>query len=374
MRRLFILALTLAACSSEKGEPPAFERVEVADLPGFAQAQMLPALNAFVTSCTWLTGTGDIALGTAEDWRPLCAEAETLRSEAEAKAFFSSRFDAVRLAGGEGLMTGYFEPVYAARTEPQAPYTAPVLAAPDDLIAVNLGAFRDDLKGRRIAGRIEGGQLVPYADREAIENGAPIEADVLGYMDPDDLFFLQIQGSGVLEYPEGERRIGYAAQNGHPYKAIGRTLVEEGHMPLEEVTMQSIRDWLTDAAEGDAARVRATNPSYVFFTDRGPADGDEGPIGTAGVGLTPMHSVAVDRTQIPLGAPVFITGSDDVLSYSELAVAQDTGGAIRGPVRIDLFLGRGDQAGDVAGRLKLSINAAVLIPKGAALPEPAASS
>lgn len=145
-------------------------------------------------------------------------------------------------------------------------------------------------------------------------------------------------------------------------------------MPLEEVTMQSIRDWLTDAAEGDAARVRATNPSYVFFTDRGPADGDEGPIGTAGVGLTPMHSVAVDRTQIPLGAPVFITGSDDVLSYSELAVAQDTGGAIRGPVRIDLFLGRGDQAGDVAGRLKLSINAAVLIPKGAALPEPAASS
>lgn len=374
MRRLFILALTLAACSSEKGEPPAFERVGVADLPGFAQAQMLPALNAFVTSCSWLTGTGDIALGTAEDWQPLCAEAESLRSEAEAKAFFSSRFDAVRLAGGEGLMTGYFEPVYAARTEPQAPYTAPVLAAPDDLVAVNLGAFRDDLKGRRIAGRIEGGQLVPYADREAIENGAPIEADVLGYMDPDDLFFLQIQGSGVLDYPEGGRRIGYAAQNGHPYKAIGRTLVEEGHMPLEEVTMQSIRDWLTDAAEGDAARVRATNPSYVFFTDRGPADGDEGPIGTAGVGLTPMHSVAVDRTQIPLGAPVFITGSDDVLTYSELAVAQDTGGAIRGPVRIDLFLGRGDQAGDVAGRLKLSINAAVLIPKGAALPEPAASS
>ena len=381
MRRLFLsllIATIIAGCSSPEpeaaAEPPAFERVSLESLEGFGEGNMLPTLRAFISSCSWLTGDRALALGTPEDWRPLCAEAERLMTEREARTFFTTNFDGVRLSGGKGLMTGYFEPVYEGRKAPEAPYTAAVLAAPEDLVSVNLGAFRPDLDGRRIAGRVVGGRLLPYADRAELEQGAPEDIDVLGYMDPDDLFFLQIQGSGVLQFPDEGRRIGYAAQNGHPYKAIGKTLVEEGHMPLEAVTMQSIRQWLAEASPEDAARVRATNPSYVFFTDRGLAEGDEGPIGTTGVPLTPMHSVAVDRTQIPLGAPVFIAGEDDVLSFRSLTIAQDTGGAIRGPARIDLFLGRGDEAGEVAGRLKLDIEATVLIPKGAVLPQPAPGS
>ncbi|GGY36028.1 murein transglycosylase A [Parvularcula lutaonensis] len=367
MRKILPFLLVLTACAPFGKEPPAFERMAVTEIEGFGESPLLPAVRTFVKSCDWLTEKNPV-LGGEEDWQPVCQEAEFIATEGDARVFFTSRFDAVKLHGGHALVTGYYEPVFEASAARTEAFDQPVLARPEDLVAVDLGAFRDDLKGRRIAGRIEDGRLVPYADREAIELSPPAEAEILGYMRADDLFFLQIQGSGVLEFPEGARRIGYAAQNGHPYKAIGKTLVEEGHMALEDVTMQSIRQWLATAPEEDAARVRASNPSYVFFTDRGPAEGDEGPLGTAGVPLTADYSVAVDRFAIPLGAPVFISGEDDVLSISKLTVAQDTGGAIRGPDRVDLFLGRGDEAGETAGRLKLDADIVVLIPKGAALP------
>nr|WP_269815603.1 murein transglycosylase A [Parvularcula mediterranea] len=339
----------------------------VSEISGFQSADLLPAARVMVSSCHWLTEKTP-SLGTNADWQPVCDEAATLTTEEEARTYFETRFDAVKLEGGEGLVTGYFEPVFNARTDASAPFTAPVLARPDDLVAVDLGSFRDDLSGRRIAGRVENGRLVPYADREEIDIAPPSDVPVLGYMQPDDLFFLQIQGSGVLDFGEKARRIGYAAQNGHPYKAIGKTLVEEGHMPLEEVTMQSIRQWLADASPEEAARVRATNPSYVFFIDRGEASGDEGPLGTAAVPLTTDVSVAVDRTRIPLGAPVFLQGADEVIELNRLTIAQDTGGAIRGPGRVDLFLGRGDEAGETAGRLKLETAITVLIPKTVRLP------
>lgn len=367
MRKILPLLLVLTACAPFEKAPPPYQRLSVTEIEGFGDAPLLPAVKTFVASCSWLTAKSPV-LGREEDWQPVCQDAELVETEGEASAFFTERFDAVKLNGGSALITGYYEPVFEASPERTDTFAQPVLAKPEDLVAVDLGAFRDDLKGRRIAGRIEGGRLVPYADREAIEVTPPAEAETLGYMRADDLFFLQIQGSGVLEFPEGARRIGYAAQNGHPYKAIGKTLVEEGHMALEDVTMQSIRQWLATAPEEDAARVRATNPSYVFFTDRGPAEDDEGPLGTAGVPLTADYSVAVDRFAIPLGAPVFVSGEDEVLSISRLTIAQDTGGAIRGADRVDLFLGRGDEAGETAGRLKLDATVTVLIPKGAALP------
>lgn len=360
-----VLLASLAACVSREPEP--MVRAALSDLPGFDEAKLLPAVKTFAGSCAAL---GETRFGSLDDWGPLCIEASTIADEPAARAFVETRFDAVVLDGGEGLVTGYYEPVFVGAREPGGSFTAPVLGRPPELVSVDLGSFRDDLKGRRIAGQVENGRLVPYADREAIDLTPPETAEILGYMRPDDLFFLQIQGSGVLDLGDEARRIGYAAQNGHPYKAIGKTLVEEGHMPLEEVTMQSIRTWLAEADPADAARVRASNPSYVFFTDRGPALDDEGPLGTLGIPLTRDVSVAVDRNVVPLGAPVWIAGSDDVLSFSGLTIAQDTGGAIRGANRADLFLGRGDEAGETAGRLKLEAKIAVLIPKTAALPEP----
>ncbi|MCQ8184000.1 murein transglycosylase A [Parvularcula maris] len=373
MRRVLALTglLIAAACSPPVEDESRYERVSLSELPGFAEAEILPAVRAFASSCRWL-GRDDLPLGRAEDFAEPCAEAPSVAQEADARRFVEDHFVAVRVGDGKGLVTGYYEPVFAARAEPEGIYTAPVLAAPEDLVSVDLGSFRDDLKGRRIAGRVKGGRLVPYDDRAALEAAPPEEIEVLGYMQPDDLFFLQIQGSGVLDFAGEERRIGYAAQNGHPYKAIGKTLVEEGAMPLEEVTMQSIRAWLEAASAEDAARVRATNPSYVFFTDRGEAEDDEGPLGTAGVPLTPLASVAVDRTVTPLGTLIYIAGESEELGFTGLAAAQDTGGAIRGENRADLFLGRGDEAGEVAGRLKLEANLYVLLPKTARLPGDAA--
>lgn len=367
MRRAFLLAALAVSCSMPGREPPPFQRILVTEIDGFQSAELLPAAQVMVSSCHWLTEKTP-SLGTNADWQPVCDEAATIATEAEARAFFEARFDAVKLDGGEGLVTGYFEPVFSARSQSGEPFTAPVLAKPGDLVAVDLGSFRDDLNGRRIAGRVENGRLVPYADREEIDTDPPTDVPVLGYMQPDDLFFLQIQGSGVLDFGDETRRIGYAAQNGHPYKAIGKTLVEEGHMPLEQVTMQSIRQWLADASPDEAARVRATNPSYVFFIDRGEATGGEGPLGTAAVPLTTDVSVAVDRTRVPLGAPVFLQGGDEVIELNRLTIAQDTGGAIRGSGRVDLFLGRGDEAGETAGRLKLETSITVLIPKTVRLP------
>jgi membrane-bound lytic murein transglycosylase A len=364
--------LMAAACSPSREDAPRFERLGLAELPGYAEAELLPAVTAFASSCRWLS-RDDLPLGTAADFAEPCQKAAEVASEEEARRFVEDRFTAVRVGDGQGLVTGYYEPVFAARAEPQGAFSAPVLAAPEDLVSVDLGSFREDLKGRRIAGRVRNGRLVPYDDRAALEAAPPENIEVLGYMQPDDLFFLQIQGSGVLDFEGEERRIGYAAQNGHPYKAIGKTLVEEGAMHLEEVTMQSIRAWLEAASDEDAARVRATNPSYVFFTDRGLAEGGEGPLGTAGVPLTPLASAAVDRTVTPLGAMVYIAGGDEELGFTGLVTAQDTGGAIRGENRADLFLGRGREAGEVAGRLKLEAEMFILLPKTARLPGEAAA-
>jgi len=162
----------------------------------------------------------------------------------------------VAIDGGEGLVTGYYEPVFEGSQEPTEEFSAPVLGTPEDLISVDLGAFRPELRGKRIAGQVKDGRLVPYADRKAIEEAPPGSANVLGYMRPDDLFFLQIQGSGVLQLPETARRIGYASQNGHIYVAIGKTLIDEGELAREDVTMQSIRAWL------DAVSPK-TRPGFV---------------------------------------------------------------------------------------------------------------
>ncbi|MEO1042631.1 MAG: MltA domain-containing protein [Pseudomonadota bacterium] len=366
MRRFFPQLLTLVlllSCAERSLEPPPLAPVAFEDVPGFDTAPLLPAVRSFEVTCPNLLRRGTSSRLQGLDWTMACADAPSVQTEADARAFFRRHFEAVAIDGGEGLVTGYYEPVFEGSAQPTDVFSAPVLTTPTDLVAVDLGAFRPELRGKRIAGQVKDGRLVPYADREAIEANPPPTADVLGYMRPDDLFFLQIQGSGVLQLPEKARRIGYASQNGHIYVAIGKTLIDEGALLRENVTMQSIRAWLDDASPSEAARVRATNPSYVFFQDRGDAAGPEGPVGSAGVPLSARVSVAVDRTIVPLGAPVWVAGTDDAFTFEGMTIAQDTGGAIKGAGRVDLFIGRGDAAGDVAGRLKLPARIIVMVPR-----------
>lgn len=391
-------------------------------LPGWADDDPGPALEVFVRSCaafeerdpqspanpneqTGLTD-GDAVRGAAPvgasfggvvaDWLRPCSEARALivsaYGDAEARrgalrSFFEFHFRPAAIAarraptpGGRaqhapariesrGTFTGYFEPLYEASRERTERHSSALLPRPDDLIEVELGRFRDDLKGERIAGRVIGGRLTPFEDRRDInEDGLALAAAPIAWLDPNDHFFLQIQGSGRLDFGDGEvLRVGYAGQNGHPYTAIGRVMVERQIMPLDEVSMQSIRSWLEEAPVDAARAMREENASYVFFTELDAIPPELGPLGAQGVPLTPGRSLAVDRRFHTLGAPVWV----DIEPVAEaggapirkLMIAQDTGGAIRGPVRGDFFWGAGDDAAEIAGAMNAQGEFYVFLPR-----------
>lgn len=386
---LIALGLWLSLRSRPPGEEAeAEDRLEMepasfADLPGWSADRLFEALPALLRSCRRidalppeapLGGTG--FAGTAAGWRAACAAASGVPqgNPAAARAFFERHFQpfAVRNNGDPtGLFTGYYEPLLHGSRKRGGRYTIPLYVRPPDLVTVDLGEFREDLKGRRIAGRVEDGALVPFPDRTGIEKGALAGRDLelVWVDDPVDAFFLQIQGSGRVRLAEGgEMRVGYAAENGHPYFAIGKDLIERGALQPKEVSMQSIRRWLEENPEL-ADDVMARNASYIFFQE---LEG-EGPLGAEGVALTPGRSLAVDRKFWPLGVPVWLDAEAPAAKEGEpdrklrrLLLAQDTGGAIRGPVRGDVFWGHGEEAAEVAGRMKHEGRMWVLLPKGLA--------
>ena len=256
--------------------------------------------------------------------------------------FFAAAF--VRQAEGDGFCTGYYEPEIAGALSRHGPYIHPIYRKPADLTP---------------------GQ--PYLDRRAINDGAlkGKGLEIAWLNDPVETFFLHIQGSGRIRLKDGQiLRVGFAGKNGHPYRSIGKALVDKGLFTLEEVTAQSLKDWLAAHPE-DAVKVMNENPSYVFFDSRPQLGVDEGPIGTARVPLTPMISVAADQDHHPLGSLIHIRHDPATGLKDGLAVVQDTGGAIRGPNRIDLFTGSGDEAGEIAGDLKHPIRVTTLAPKRA---------
>ncbi|MBU3693212.1 MAG: transglycosylase [Rhodocyclaceae bacterium] len=355
--------------------------VSFADLPGWADDRHAEALAVFLNGCKAIKPDKPLAAA--------CAAARSVLAgdDAAARAFWEARFEPVELSNGnggsEGLVTGYYEPEIRACRARKPDCSVPVHGVPDDLISVDLVAIDPDLKGKRLRGRLDGRRLVPYASRAEIDarsaaaklasngggtgngsgngngtaNGkllsAPLPAPVLAWAaDPVDLFFMQVQGSGRLQLDDGSvLRLGYADQNGHPYRAVGKSLVERGALSRDGVSMQSIRAWLAaNPAERDA--VLATNPSYVFFRELPPSE--DGPPGSLGVPLTPARSIAVDVNAVPLGSPVWLatTDPDDGSAIRRLMAAQDTGGAIRGSVRADLFWGRGEVAAAKAGRMQ----------------------
>lgn len=351
------------------------------DLPDWKTADLAPALAAFRRSCAVLAKKPEGAplggagyAGTAGDWRLPCAAVPDKADSATARAFFETWFQPVAVSAGrvrEGLFTGYYEPQIRASRTAHGSYQTPIYGVPDDLITVDLSQFREKWAHEKIAGRLEGHRLVPYPDRAAIDAKGLKTAPVLFYAaDPVAAFFLQIQGSGRVVFDDGSvARVAYAAQNGQPYTAIGRTLIEDGAIPREKVSLQSIRAWLK-ANPDQAQRVMETNRSFVFFKEKKLADPTLGATGSEGVPLTPGASLAVDLRLHPLGVPFFVaaTAPDPDAnkpdhSFDRLLIAQDTGGAIRGPVRGDVFWGFGADAAAIAGRMKAKGKLFVLLPK-----------
>lgn len=268
------------------------------------------------------------------------------------------------------MVTGYYEPLIHGSLEPSARYRWPIRGVPKDMLTIELGEVYPDLKSLRLRGRVVGNKVVPYWSRAEIDQlDAKLPAPTLMWAsDPIDLFFLQVQGSGRVQLPDGQLlRIGYADQNGHPYQSIGRWLVAQGELRLDQASMQGIRAW----AERNPKRLREllnANPSYVFF--RQLPSSDAGPIGALGVPLSAGRSIAVDPRYVPLGAPVFLATTEPLSSrpLERLVLAQDTGGAIKGAVRADFFWGFGHEAGQQAGRMKQKGRMWVLLPKGMSPP------
>ena len=384
---LFVIAVAAGWLSWRLGAPPAPGPLRLVPtgysaLPGWAASDPTAALAALRRSCAQIARKPDDAAmggagyaGTAADWRAACRAAPGKPAGAlGARAYFETWFRPVTIGAGharEGLFTGYYEAELRAARQRHGPYQTPVYGVPDDLVTVDLGQFRDEWKNERIAGRIDGHDLVPFPSRAQIDAAGLAKAPVLFYADdPVAVFFLHIQGSGRVHFEDGTTaRVAYAAQNGRPYTAIGRTLIAEGAIPREEVSLQSIRAWLK-AHPQDARRVMETNESYVFFKQEPIADPALGANGSEGVPLTPGASLAVDLRIHPLGAPFFVAASapdpdpaKPDRGFQRLLIAQDTGGAIRGAVRGDVFWGSGAGAQAIAGRMKAQGTLFVLLPK-----------
>ncbi len=287
-------------------------------------------------------------------------------------AYVHEAFETLECVGGSDgrmLVTGYYEPVVDAAERPSQEYAVPILGLPDDLVEVRLEAFDPRYRGERLFGRVEGRRLVPYWRRSDIDAGrlAGRGLELAWARDPVDVFFMEIQGSGTLRFPDGrEQRVGYAGANGRVYRPIGRLLIDEGHVPREAMSMQAIRAWLT-ANPGERERVLRHNESYVFFR---PLPGP--PEGSLGRPLTPARSVATDARLFPRGALAFIEtehpqrepdGAVRRVPLARFVLNQDTGGAIRGAGRVDVFWGRGETAAFAAGLMREPGRLYFLVPR-----------
>jgi len=396
-----VLTALVGGCASPPGKPPAvqaacpavekpvcppaaqpptpvaeprgrLERAAWSDLPEWGR-DMRASAAAFVAGCS--------ALEAQAAWKAACDAARALPAsagDAEVAAFFERMFDPYRALNADdsdtGLVTGYYEPLLRGSRTRSARYRYPIYGVPQDLLTIDLAAEYPDLRNRRLRGRLAAGnRVVPYYDRAAIDGGSePLKGLELAWVDdPVDLFFLHIQGSGQLQLESGERvRIGYADQNGHPFRSAARVLIDRGEIAPERASMQAIKEWAR-RNPAKAQELLNTNPSYVFFREL--PSSLPGPLGSLGVPLTPERSVAVDARVVPLGAPVYLatTWPNTSDPLNRLMAAQDTGGAIAGGVRADFFWGFGDEAGALAGRMRQQGRLWVLLPKGFAVTSPA---
>ncbi len=373
----------LAACATTPSTcppppPPAphteYEPVSWSELPGWNRDEMRDAWPAFLQSCA--------ATGRRKQWATVCAAAQDAHpaTSEDVRAFFERNFEPFAIvkqlgpqADATGLITGYFEPILTGTRTPSTRFDTPLYAPPPDLLTVDLGSEYPELRGIRIRARLEGHRVVPYYSRAALARDTALQGDAIVWVDDAlSAFFLEVQGSGRVQLPTGETiRLHYADENGYPYRSIGQYLVDHGELKRGEATVPAIRAWAL-AHPDRVPELLDADPSVVFFREERLGNPALGPKGSLGVPLTPGRSVAVDRSAIPLGAPVFLatTFPDSGIALDRLAFAQDTGGAIRGSVRADYFWGIGEQAGAQAGKMRQPGRMWLIWPKGEPLRTP----
>ena len=347
---------------------PLFTPVSFDAVPGWADDTLTQAWPALRQSCTVLVRR--------PAWQGVCAAAASVdgNDPQAVRSYFETWFtpNQVRANDGNdsGLITGYYEAQLRGARKKGGPYQTALYRVPDDLLTIELADVYPDLKGKRLRGRLVGKKVLPYASRAEMPQAASLRGkELLWVDDPVEAFFLEVQGSGRVQIADsGETvRVSYADQNGHPYRAIGRWLVDQSLLTREEATAQGIRAWIAANPER-RQELFNVNPSFVFFKEEALPDPSLGPKGALGVPLTPARSVAVDPAFIPLGAPVFLatTEAGSEVPMRRLMIAQDTGGAIRGEVRADFFYGFGAEAMDKAGRMRQRGQIWVLLPKAQA--------
>ncbi len=367
---------TAPAAPAASSLPAIYLPASYAELPGWRDDRADLAWPAFIVGCRRLAATSP--------WQRACADAQAMPAPdaAHARAFFEQQFSVWKIEAADGndvgLATGYYEPLLAGAAVASARYAIPLYAPPDDLLQVDLASLYPELAGKRVRGRVEGRKVVPYWTRADIEAGrAPLAGKALVYVDNAvDAFFLEIQGSGRVRFDDGSVvRVGYADQNGQPFRSVARVLIDRGELTADRASMQAIRAWGRDHA-AELPALLDENPSYVFFRIvPPPAAGTleaaiDGPQGSLGVPLASERTIAVDARAVPLGAPVFLATTRPLSAepLQRLVMAQDTGGAIRGAVRADFFWGFGSDAAREAGRMKQPARMWVLWPVDAGVP------
>jgi membrane-bound lytic murein transglycosylase A len=378
----FVATLLLVGCTTTRVPAPT---PKPAVVTGQFELAPWPAVSGWDTDRrqeVWIAFLGSCrTLRFRSEWSAPCAAANAITdpSESAIRQYFEQHFDPYLILKASssprqdlGLITGYYEPQLKAARTPSAEFRTPLYAPPPDLLTIDLASLYPELKGKRVRGRLDGNRVVPYYSRAELPSDPVVQGHELVWVsDPLDAFQLEIQGSGRIQFPSGEViRLQYADQNGQPYRSIGRYLVDQRLLTVEQATMPGIRAWVA-ANPQRTQEVLNANPSVVFFTEVPLGDPVVGPKGAQGLPLTAGRSIAVDPAFIPLGVPVFLAttqpGSDAPLQ--RLVLAQDTGGAINGAPRADFFWGTGPEAGELAGKMRQQGRMWLLWPKGTPLPK-----
>ena len=395
---LFLLILFLVSCAevAQKGDKTSnaksncdcpkikTEKEDLSKIPDYgllkksdwsAIESSFESDNVLLTWTAWLRSCS--VLKQKDTWKKVCDLAEDIKepSDENIKNYFKKYFNlysATNMDGSDtGTITGYYQPILKGSKVKTSHYKVPLYTTPKDLITVDLSDVYPELKSKRLRGKLAGNKLIPYLSRAEIDGqGSPLAGNEIVWVeDPVEAFFLEIQGSGIIQFDNGEAmQIGYADQNGYPFKAIGSTLVQKKEITMAEASMEGIKNW----ARKNITKLREflnMNASYVFF--RKLPNDLPGPIGALGVSIEAERSVAIDPKFIPLGAPVFLSTTQPNTSepLERLMVAQDTGGAIRGGVRADFYWGSGDEAGRKAGSMKQQGKIWTLLPRDYAFPK-----
>ena len=376
--------------------PPPDDRMELiprsfSSLIGFETDNFLDAWKAFTRSCRLITGATNAlrtGLPTPDDLRTLCKEALENQSldNGEARRFFQTRFQPFEIIPKNSVrptepafLTGYYEPIVPGSLQRSAEYSEPLLSRPDDLVGLDPKMTYPGLPaGLASARRKPNGELEPYPDRKAIDGGALADRvkPVVWVRDAIEAFMIHVQGSAAIKLDSGDMlRVTYAGRNGHPYTSIGKVLVDKREVPIEQMSLLRMKQWVRDNGQQLGEKGRALlhqNESFIFFSADTTGDRQEGPIGAVGAPLSALRSIAIDRTVWPYGLPFWLESDipwtepgGENLAFRRLMIAQDTGSAIVGPARADIYFGSGDAAGVLAGGIRHPGRMFVLLPRSA---------